>query len=213
MSDTTTGIVFVLALGLVLAVAYKPLGDYMYRVVSSTRHWRAERIVYRAIGVNPDGEQSWVVYARSVLAFSLVSILFLYAFMRLQNYLWLSLGFPGVMPAGAWNTAVSFVTNTNWQWYSGESTMGHLVQMAGLAVQNFLSAAVGISVAVALVRGFARKHTDQLGNFWVDLVRITIRILLPMAVVATIVLIAGGAIQNLSGGTDVTTIAGGAQHI
>src|SRR5215831_5540832 len=113
--------------------------------------------------------------------------------MRLQSYLWLSLGFPNVMPSGAWNTAVSFVTNTNWQWYSGESTMGHLVQMAGLAVQNFVSAAVGISVAVALVRGFARKQTDQLGNFWVDLVRITVRILLPMSVVIAVVLIAGGA--------------------
>jgi K+-transporting ATPase ATPase A chain len=172
-----------------------------------------ERVVYRLVGVNPDGEQTWGVYARSVLAFSVVSILFLYAFLRLQNYLWLSLGFPGVMPAGAWNTAVSFVTNTNWQWYSGESTLGHLVQMAGLAVQNFVSAAVGISVAVALVRGFARRQTDQLGNFWVDLIRITVRVLLPLAAIGAIVLIAGGAVQNLSGGTDVHTLAGATQHI
>src|SRR5690349_2154422 len=116
-------------------------------------------------------------------------------------------------PALAWNTAVSFVTNTNWQNYSGESTQGHLVQMAGLAVQNFVSAAVGIAVAVALVRGFARRHTDRLGNFWVDLVRITVRVLLPISVVAAVVLIAGGAIQNLSGGTDVHTLAGATQHL
>ena len=121
------------------------------------------------------------MYARSVLAFSAVSILFLYVFLRLQDKLWLS---PGLRRRStdhvAWNTAVSFVTNTNWQAYSGESTMGHLVQMAGLAVQNFVSAAVGIAVAVALVRGFARRRTDQLGNFWVDLTRITLRILLPI---------------------------------
>jgi K+-transporting ATPase ATPase A chain len=213
MSNTTAGVIFIASLILALALAYRPLGDYMYRVVTSTRHLRAERVMYRLIGVNPDGEQSWGVYARSVLAFSAISILFLYAFMRLQHYLWLSLGFPNVFPSGAWNTAVSFVTNTNWQWYSGESTMGHLVQMAGLAVQNFLSAAVGIAVAVALVRGFARRHTDQLGNFWVDLVRITLRVLLPISVIAAIVLIAGGAIQNLSGGTDAHTLAGATQHI
>jgi K+-transporting ATPase ATPase A chain len=213
MSNTTAGILFIVSLVVALGVAYRPLGDYMYRVVEGNRHLRAERVMYRAIGVNPDGEQSWSVYARSVLAFSAMSILFLYAFMRLQHYLPLSLGFPNVFPSGAWDTAVSFATNTNWQWYSGESTMGHLVQMAGLAVQNFVSAAVGIAVAVALVRGFARKHTDQLGNFWVDLIRITFRILLPFSVVLAIVLIAGGAIQNLSHGTDVHTLAGATQHI
>jgi K+-transporting ATPase ATPase A chain len=213
MNDTAAGILFILSLILALALAYKPLGDYMYRVVSSTRHSRVERVIYRAIGVNPEGEQTWPVYARSVLAFSVISILFLYAFLRLQSYLWLSLGFSNVAPAGAWNTAVSFVTNTNWQWYSGESTLGHLVQMAGLAVQNFVSAAVGIAVAVALVRGFARRQTNQLGNFWVDLIRITIRILMPISVIAAILLIAGGAVQNLSGGTDVHTLAGATQHI
>ena len=115
-----------------------------------------------------------------------------------RDHLWLSLGFPGVEPDQAWNTAVSFVTNTNWQSYSGESTMGHLVQMAGLAVQNFVSAAVGIAVAVALVRGFARTGTDGLGNFWVDLTRICLRILLPIAVVGAIVFVAAGMVQNLS---------------
>ncbi|MFB9187436.1 potassium-transporting ATPase subunit KdpA, partial [Dactylosporangium sucinum] len=122
-------------------------------------------------------------------------------------------GFGPVQPDQAWNTAVSFVTNTNWQSYSGESTMGHLVQMAGLAVQNFTSAAVGVAVAVALVRGFARSKTDQLGNFWVDLTRICVRILLPVAVIGATLLIVGGAVQNLSAGTDVTTLAGATQHI
>src|SRR5205814_10520975 len=125
----------------------------------------------------------------------------------------LSLGLPAEGQDGAWNTAVSFVTNTNWQWYSGESTMGHLVQMAGLAVQNFVSAAVGIAVAVALVRGFARRQTDQLGNFWVDLTRTILRILLPVAVIGAIVFVAAGMVQNFSAGTDVTTLAGATQHI
>jgi K+-transporting ATPase ATPase A chain len=213
MSSAAAGVVFVAVLMLALAVAYRLLGDYMYGVVTSTRHWRVERTVYRIVGVAPDSEQSWGTYARTVLAFSVVSILFLYAFLRLQSLLPLSLGFDGVMPHGAWNTAVSFVTNTNWQWYSGEATMGHLVQMAGLAVQNFLSAAVGIAVAVALVRGFARSRTDRLGNFWVDLTRIVVRVLLPLSVVAAVVLITAGVVQNLSAGTDVATLAGGAQHV
>jgi potassium-transporting ATPase potassium-binding subunit len=209
MSTTTAGVIFIVTLVAALAVSYRYLGDHIYRVVSGTKHSKVERGLYRLVGVNPDGEQTWGVYARSVLAFSAVSLLFL----RLQNHLWLSLGFPGVADHQAWNTAVSFVTNTNWQSYSGESTMGHLVQMAGLAVQNFVSAAVGIAVAMALVRGFARKKTDKLGNFWVDLTRITIRVLLPIAVLGAVVLIIGGAVQNLSAGTDVTTVAGATQHI
>ncbi|MGI5185642.1 potassium-transporting ATPase subunit KdpA [Dactylosporangium sp. CA-152071] len=213
MGTAGAGVVFIASLILALVLVYKPFGDHMYRSVTSARHTRAERLVYRAVGVNPDGEQSWGVYARSVLAFSAVSILALYLFQRVQNHLWLSLGFDPVKPDQAWNTAVSFVTNTNWQSYSGESTMGHLVQMAGLAVQNFTSAAVGVAVAVALVRGFARSRTEQLGNFWVDLVRICVRILLPVAAVAAVVLIAGGVVQNLSGGTDVTTLTGGSQTI
>ncbi|MFF5232424.1 potassium-transporting ATPase subunit KdpA [Dactylosporangium sp. NPDC000521] len=213
MSTATAGVVFAASLIVALVLVYRPFGDHMYASVTSARHTRAERLVYRAVGVNPDGEQSWGVYARSVLAFSAVSILALYLFQRVQNHLWLSLGFDPVQPDQAWNTAVSFVTNTNWQSYSGESTMGHLVQMAGLAVQNFTSAAVGIAVAVALVRGFARSKTTELGNFWVDLVRICVRILLPVAAVAAVVLIAGGVVQNLSGGTDVTTLTGGRQTI
>ncbi|RGC69253.1 Potassium-transporting ATPase A chain [Micromonospora sp. MW-13] len=213
MTMTTAGVLFILSLVVALVAVHKPFGDHLYRVVSGTRHSRVERGVYRLVGVDPSAGQAWGVYARAVLAFSAVSILFLYAFQRLQNHLWLSLGFDPVVPHGAWNTAVSFVTNTNWQWYSGESTMGHLVQMAGLAVQNFVSAAVGIAVAVALVRGFARSRTGDLGNFWVDLTRITLRVLLPVSVLGALALMAGGVVQNLSAGTDVTTLTGAAQTI
>ncbi|RQX17832.1 potassium-transporting ATPase subunit KdpA [Micromonospora ureilytica] len=213
MTMTTAGVIFVLTLVAALVAVYKPFGDYMFRAVAGTKQSRVERGIFRLVGVNPAAEQTWGVYARSVLAFSAVSILFLYLFQRVQNHLWLSLGFDPVVPHGAWNTAVSFVTNTNWQSYSGESTMGHLVQMAGLAVQNFVSAAVGIAVAVALVRGFARSRTGQLGNFWVDLTRIVLRILLPIAVLGAIALMIGGVVQNLSGGTDVSTLTGGSQTI
>ncbi|GIJ41455.1 potassium-transporting ATPase subunit KdpA [Micromonospora andamanensis] len=213
MTATTSGVLFILSLVAALVAVHKPFGDHLYRVVSSQRQSRVERGIYRLVGVNPAAEQPWGVYARSVLAFSAVSILFLYGFMRLQNHMWLSLGFDPVMSHGAWNTAVSFVTNTNWQWYSGESTMGHLVQMAGLAVQNFVSAAVGIAVAVALVRGFARSRTGDLGNFWVDLTRITLRILLPISVLGAIVLMTGGVVQNLSAVTEITTLTGGSQTI
>jgi K+-transporting ATPase ATPase A chain len=207
------GLLFIVTLVVALAVIYRPFGDYMYRVVSGTRHNRVERGVYRLVGVDPAAEQTWGVYARSVLAFSAVSILFLYLFLRIQDKLWLSLGFPAVPSHLAWNTAVSFVTNTNWQAYSGESTMGHLVQMAGLAVQNFASASVGIAVAVALVRGFAARKNNTLGNFWVDLTRIVIRVLLPICVLVTIVFMVAGMVQNLSGGTDVSTLTGATQHI
>jgi K+-transporting ATPase ATPase A chain len=213
MGDTTAGLLQAGALVLALALCWKPLGDRMARVFTSEEDLAVERLAYRVTGVDPRAEQRWTVYATSLLAFSVVSMLGLYALQRLQGGLPLSLGFPGVDPALAFNTAASFVTNTNWQAYSGESTMGHLVQMAGLAVQNFVSAAVGIAVAVALIRGFTRSRTDRLGNFWVDLVRCVVRILLPLAVAATIALVLLGAVQNLSSGTDVTTLAGAHQTI
>ncbi|MEU8006154.1 potassium-transporting ATPase subunit KdpA [Catellatospora sp. NPDC049111] len=218
MSTTAAGVVFILSLIVALAVAYRYLGDYMFRVVAAERHGRVERGIYKVLGVDPNAEQSWGVYARSLLAFSLISILFLYAFLRLQDLIFKVPDFATsiderVFPHLAWNTAVSFVTNTNWQAYSGESTMTHLVQMAGLAVQNFVSAAVGIAVAVALVRGFARRKSEQLGNFWVDLTRITLRILLPIAAVAALLLIIGGAVQSLSDGTTLSTLTGAQQHI
>jgi K+-transporting ATPase ATPase A chain len=213
MTPTAAAFLQVLVLVLALALVYRPLGDYMARSLESPRHSRVERGVYRVIGVDPGADQRWSVYLRSILAFSVVSILTLYALLRLQAYLPYSLGRDGMPSLQALNTAVSFVTNTNWQSYSGEAALGYTAQMAGLAVQNFLSAAVGISVAVALIRGLARTHTDRLGNFWVDLTRITLRILLPLAVVFGIVLILNGVVQNFAGDTTVTTLAGGTQTI
>jgi K+-transporting ATPase ATPase A chain len=213
MSDTTAGLLQVALLLVALAACYRPLGAYMARVYTSEHDSRVERALYKVMGVDPKADQRWPVYARSLIAFSAVSVLFLYGLLRFQPHLPLSLGFPGVAPDQAFNTAASFVTNTNWQSYSGESTMGHLAQMAGLAVQNFASAAVGMAVAVALIRGFIRSRTDRVGNFWVDLTRGCLRILLPLAVVGAIVLIAAGAIQNFSSGTDATTLAGIHQSI
>ncbi|MET8053267.1 potassium-transporting ATPase subunit KdpA [Streptosporangium sp. NPDC005286] len=213
MTSTTAGVLFIGSLVVALALVHRPLGGYMYRVYTGGRHLAPERVIYRLIGVRPDAEQGWGGYARSVLAFSAISVLFLYGLQRLQDKLFLSLGFPSVTDHVAWNTAVSFVTNTNWQAYSGESTMGHLVQMSGLAVQNFASAAVGMAVAIALVRGLARKETGELGNFWVDLVRGTLRILLPIAFVGAVVLLAGGLVQNLASPHEVTTLTGGTQAI
>ncbi len=213
MGDT---LAVLLQVGLVvaaLAVCRRPLGDHMARVFTSDRDLRVERVVYRLAGVDARADQRWPVYARSVLAFSLVGALVLYGLQRVQSHLPLSLGFADVDPALAFNTAVSFVTNTNWQAYSGESTLGQLTQMAGLAVQNFVSAAVGLAVAVALIRGFSRGRTDRIGNFWVDLVRGTVRILLPIAVVAAIVLVATGVVQRFGEGPDATTLSGHIQTL
>ncbi len=214
MSTAGAGILFLLSLIVALAAAHVPLGDYMYRVYSSNKHFRTERFVYRLIGADPEAEQNWGAYARSVLAFSAVGTLVLFVLQLVQGKLPLHLNDPAtaMTPALAWNTAVSFVTNTNWQAYSGESTQGHLVQMAGLAVQNFVSAAVGMAVAVAFVRGLARRSTGDLGNFWVDLVRGTIRILLPLAIVGAVILVIGGTIQNFDLHTQVVTTLGGAEQ-
>ena len=194
-----------------LVAIHLPLGDYMYRVYTSERHWRVEKVVYRIIGADPETEQPWYAYARSLLAFSAVSVLFLFFFQLVQDKLPLHLHDPAtkMTPSLAWNTAVSFVTNTNWQAYAGETTQGHLVQMAGLAVQNFVSAAAGMAVAIALVRGFARSRTPEIGNFWVDLVRGTVRILLPLSIIGAVVLIAGGAIQNFHLHDQVVTTLNG----
>jgi potassium-transporting ATPase potassium-binding subunit len=214
VSTSTAGIAFLALLVLALVAIHVPLGDYMYHVYTSPKDWRVEKVVYRAIGADPKSEQPWYAYARSVLAFSAVSVLFLFFFQLVQGKLPLHLHNPATPMTSslAWNTAVSFVTNTNWQAYSGESTDGHLVQMAGFAVQNFVSAAVGIAVAVALVRGFARVKSSELGNFWVDLVRGTFRILLPLSFVAAIVLLAGGVIQNFHLHDQVVTTLGNAQQ-
>ncbi|MEV4804408.1 potassium-transporting ATPase subunit KdpA [Nonomuraea sp. NPDC049421] len=213
MSTALAGTLFIASLIAALALAWKPLGDHMYRVYSTSRHTAVERGVYRLLGVRADAEQSWPVYARALLAFSLVSVLVVYGVQRLQDRLPLSLGMEPVTDHIAWNTAISFVTNTNWQAYSGESTMGHLTQMAALAVQNFVSAAAGMAVAVALVRGFARRRSATIGNFWVDLVRGSLRILLPLAFAGALVLVAAGLVQNFSDVQQVSTLAGGTQRI
>ncbi len=213
MNPTLAAVLQVALLIAVLVVTHRPLGGYLARVYTGTRHLRVEKVLYRLTGVDPAAEQRWPVYLRSVFAFSAVSVLLLYGLQRLQHWLPLSLGRGNVAPDVSWNTAVSFVTNTNWQSYSGEQVMGHLVQMAGLAVQNFVSAGVGLAVAVALIRGLARSRTDQLGNFWVDLTRGTLRVLLPLAFVGAIVLIGFGAVQNFGHGLDAHTLQGATQHI
>jgi potassium-transporting ATPase potassium-binding subunit len=212
MGPVLAGVLQLLALIAALALAYVPLGNHMAKVYSSDKHWRVEKWIYRSIGAHPNTEMRWPAYLRGILAFSVVGVLFLYLLQRLQGVLPGSLGFDSVSPAQSFNTAVSFVTNTNWQWYYGEQTMGHVVQTAGLAVQNFVSAAVGIAVAVALVRGFARSRTGELGNFWSDLVRGVTRILLPGAFVAAVVLVACGALQNFSGIHEVGQFMGGSQQ-
>ncbi|MEE1764811.1 potassium-transporting ATPase subunit KdpA [Streptomyces sp. SP18BB07] len=212
MGPVLAGVLQLLALIAALALAYVPLGTYMAKVYSSDKHWRVEQWIYKGIGANPDTEMRWPAYLRGVLAFSAVGVLFLYLLQRLQGVLPGSLGFSSIDADQAFNTAASFVTNTNWQSYYGEQAMGHVVQVGGLAVQNFVSAAVGMAVAVALVRGFARSRSGELGNFWSDMVRGVTRILLPLAFVAAIVLVACGAIQNFSGIHEVGQFMGGSQQ-
>ncbi|GAA3388301.1 potassium-transporting ATPase subunit KdpA [Streptomyces roseoviridis] len=212
MSPVLAGVLQLLALVAALVLSYRPLGDHMARVYSSQKHLRAETWVYRAIGADPSAQMRWPAYLRGVLAFSAVGVLFLYGLQRVQGRLPGSLGFTSIDPDQAFNTAASFVANTNWQSYYGEQAMGHVVQTGGLAVQNFVSAAVGMAVAVALVRGFARSRTGELGNFWADLVRGVVRILLPLSVVGALVLVARGVIQNFSGIHEVGQFTGGPQQ-
>ncbi|MGZ3099730.1 potassium-transporting ATPase subunit KdpA [Streptomyces sp. H72] len=224
MSPVLAGLLQTLALVAALALACVPLGDHMARVYSSGTHWRVEKWIYKGIGADPDTGMRWPAYLRGVLAFSLAGVLLLYLLQRLQGVLPGSLGFASIDPDQAFNTAASFVANTNWQSYYGEQAMGHVVQTAGLAVQNFVSAAVGIAVAVALVRGFALPHsrlrssggtpirTGELGNFWADLVRGVVRVLVPLAVVGAVVLVACGVIQNFAGIHEVGQFTGGPQQ-
>ncbi|QLD11801.1 potassium-transporting ATPase subunit KdpA [Microbacterium oleivorans] len=198
---------------LVLVLLYRPVGDYIARVHTSARDLAVERGVYRLIGVDPRAEQTWQAYTRGVLLFSLAGVVIVYGLQRIQPLLPYALGLSAPSEHLSFNTAVSFVTNTNWQSYSPDTTLGYTVQFAGLAVQNFVSAAVGMAVAIALVRGFASRRSGTIGNFWVDLVRGLGRILLPMSIVAAVVLLAGGVIQNFAGFTDVQTIAGATQSV
>jgi K+-transporting ATPase ATPase A chain len=209
-----------IALIIVLAVTAPPLGRYIAHVYEGgpSRLDRVfgpvERYIYRLCRIDPEREQRWNIYALSFLAFSVVGVLLLYVMQRVQS------GLPfnptdmvNVAPALSFNTAVSFVTNTNWQSYAGETTLSHFTQMVGLTVQNFVSAAAGMAVMVALIRGLSRAGKRTIGNFWVDLIRTALRILLPIAFVFAIILIATGVIQNLHGFTDVHTVAGATQKI
>ena len=205
-----------LGLAALLAVTVPLLGRYIAAVFGARDDGSApgdrvfnpiERTIYRALGVDQKREQRWNIYAASLVAFSLVSILVLYVILRAQGVLPFNpTDRDGLTPIGAFNTAISFVTNTNWQWYSGEVSMSHFTQMVGLAVQNFVSAAAGLSVVVALIRGITRSGSRNLGNFWVDLTRGLLRVLLPLSVVAAVVLMSQGVVQNLNGNTSATTI-------
>jgi len=206
-------------LGLVL-VSTPLLGAYIARVFGANAapgdrvFLPVERVLYRLGGVDPEREQPWNVYALSLLAFGAVSVVGLFLLQRVQGALPLNpTGVEGVSPALAFNAAVSFVTNTNWQNYAGEATMSHFTQMAGLTVQNFVSAAVGIAVAIALVRGITRRRSETIGNFWVDLTRSTTRILLPLALVLAVALAGLGVVQTLHGPADAHTVAGATQAI
>lgn len=193
---------------LLLGLVYRPLGDYMATVYTSRDDFRVERGFYRMIGVDPESGQSWQMYLRSILAFSVLGVLFVYALQRAQATLPASLGRPAVPEGISFNTAISFVTNTNWQSYSPESTLGLTVQIAGLAVQNFVSAAVGLAVAIAITRALTMRRSATIGNFWVDMTRGILRILLPLAALFALILVVGGVIQNFAPVQDVTTITG-----
>jgi potassium-transporting ATPase potassium-binding subunit len=211
MSSTWAGLGQVGLLLVALAVVYKPLGDYLARVFTTAKHWRVERAIYKFVRVNPESEQRWTTYGYGVIGFSLVGVLLLYVIQRMQTWLPFAFGHGAVPPNMSFNTAISFTTNTNWQSYIPENVLGSTVPMLGLTVQNFLSAAVGIVVAIALIRGFVRSQTDRLGNLWVDIVRCTIRILLPLSFLFAIVLIGFGVVQSLHAGTGVTGLDG-TQH-
>jgi K+-transporting ATPase ATPase A chain len=196
------------------------IGGYMARVFSRQRTWLdpimrpIERLIYRLTGVAETHEMRWTEYAMALLLFSVVSLLVLYAMQRLQRVLPFNpQGFGGVAPDLAFNTAVSFTTNTNWQAYSGESTMSYFTQMAGLAYHNFISAAVGISVAIAFIRGIAQEEKETIGNFWVDMVRTSLWILLPIAIVGSLFLVSQGVVQNLKPYDTVQTVEGATQVI
>jgi K+-transporting ATPase ATPase A chain len=208
MTDSVSGLLTIGLLVALLGVCYHPLGAWMAAVFTDTRHWRVERVVYRLVRVDPDSEQGWRAYATSVAAFSVVGIVALFVLVLAQTHLPGRQGSGGMGATTALNTAISFVTNTNWQSYAGEVGATPVLQTAGLTVQNFLSAAVGLGVAVALVRALVRQPGAAIGNFWVDMVRGVVRILLPLSTIAAVILLAGGVIQNLHGPTTIHSLSG-----
>jgi potassium-transporting ATPase potassium-binding subunit len=222
---TAAGWLQLLVLLALLAISTPLLGAYLAKVYGDSDHGTrrapgdrfflpVERAVYRACRVDPEREQRWTVYAYSLLAFSAVSGVVLYAQLRLQGGLPLNPdGMKAVPPGLSFNTAMSFLTNTNWQNYAGESTMSHLTQMAGLTVHNFVSAAAGAAVAVALIRGLVRRRSNTIGNFWVDLVRTVTRVLLPLSFVVALVLVSQGAVQNFHATRTAHTVEGATQSI
>jgi K+-transporting ATPase ATPase A chain len=222
MPVTLNSVLQVLIFLVIVLLLTKPVGLYMYKVFNGERTWLSpvfvpvERFFYRLSGINEDDEQKWTGYMISVLIFSLVGMLLLYAFERTQQWqgtFFNPAGLPNVEPQLAFNTAASFTTNTNWQNYTGEQTMSYLTQMAGLAFHQFVSAAAGIALAVALVRGLARRSAQNLGSFWVDLVRCTLYILLPICIVGALVFVSQGMIQNFNAYTVVHTLNGQTQVI
>jgi K+-transporting ATPase ATPase A chain len=217
---TVNGWIQIAIFCLAILVCVKPLGAYMARLFSGERTWLSpvlapvERGIYRLCGIDPAEEQHWTRYTVAMLAFSLVGFALLYMMQRLQGFLPFNPQHLGAAsPDLAFNTSVSFVTNTNWQSYAGETTMSYLVQMLGLTVHNFLSAATGIALAVALIRGFARRSSQALGNFWVDLTRATLYVLLPLAVIVALALVWQGVPQNLGSYTGAVTLEGARQLI
>ncbi|MFI5366467.1 MAG: potassium-transporting ATPase subunit KdpA [Candidatus Binatia bacterium] len=217
---TANGIFQILLFLGLLLLAVKPLGVYVYAAMEGQPTWidrvfdPVERLIYRVCGVDPTQEQHWTTYTVAMLLFNLAGLFLLYLLQRLQGVLPLNpQGLSAVPPDLAWNTAVSFTTNTNWQNYSGESALSYLVQMAGLTFHNFVSAATGIALAVALVRGFARHCGKTIGNFWVDLVRCTVRILLPISFVLALIFVWQGMPQNLHPYVHATTVEGAEQVI
>src|SRR5712675_88616 len=217
---TITGWIQIALFGVIVILITRPFGGYMTRVFAGERTFLSpvlrpvERAVYWCCGVDEKEEQHWLTYAVAMLFFSVVGFQILYALQRLQWYLPFN---PqeqtGVESSSAFNTSVSFVTNTNWQSYVPEATMGYLVQMAGLTVHNFVSAATGIALALALIRGFARREASGIGNFWVDLTRCTLYLLLPISVIVTLLFVWQGVPQNLSAYVDATTLEGAKQTI
>src|ERR1700681_4762648 len=224
---TLLGIAQIVIFFAIVVAITKPIGTFMYRVFEGERTFLhpvfrpMERLIYWLGGVREDEEQSWIRYSASMISLSIFSFLFVYALQRLQGHLPLNpmhfttpqapSNATAMTPDLAFNNAVSFLTNTNWQSYSPDTTVSYLTQMAALAVQNFVSAALGIAVAVALIRGFARHSAKTIGNFWVDVTRCTLYILLPICILATLFFVGQGSIQNFKGPATVTTLEGAAQ--